>query len=180
MSGLLKLDGRTAKGKKWKELLDSGQSLKQGIVISSKLCSHCNRTPDMKTETVKCMSCSNVYHCPCLLVPLKPDYVKDISENPCLFWFCFECISLKKDGDRSSSQSSANEFVRKSDFNELMLYVGNTINEMQSKLVDHVDSQIQSALGKNEITPVSESLPKSLVSSIHFSSAFLNRFTKDL
>ena len=149
MSSVLKLDGRTAKGKRWKEYLDSGQKLKQGILISSKLCSHCNTYPDIKAETVKCMSCGDLYHCPCILSPLNLDHVKDISENPSLLWCCLDCLSLKNDNDRSTSANPGNEFIRKSDLEHLMRFVGNAVSKLKTDIVNHVDSKIESAICEN-------------------------------
>ena len=151
-SALLKLDGRTAKGKKWKEHLDSGQALKQGKLLNSKLCSYCNTYPDTKVDTIKCMSCADLFHCSCLLSPLKPDYVKEISENPCLFWCCLDCLSLKNDNEKSAT-NPGNEFIRKSDLEDLMTFFGNTVNQLKSDIVQHVDSKIENAFNENLALP---------------------------
>ena len=140
-SSLLKLDGRTTKGRNWKEHFDSGTPLKQGLVISSKLCSHCNETPDIKLDTVKCMKCSNVYHYPCLLYPLKQEYIKDLSENPCLWWYCLDCLSIKNDNEKSANTTNdnENEFVKKSDLSCIMNYIKKSMSDLKS----HVDSKLE-------------------------------------
>ena len=46
MNTTLKLDGRTVRGRQWKDLNDSGQPLKQGVLLSKKACSKCNEAPD--------------------------------------------------------------------------------------------------------------------------------------
>ena len=160
-SSLLKLDGRTAKGKKWKEYLDSDQELRQGILISSKLCSYCNTCPDIKAETIKCCNCGELYHNSCVLSPLKLDYIKDISENPCLLWCCLDCLSIKNDSDKSMAVNSGNEYLRKSDLKELMLFVHNAITGLKSDIVKHVDSKIENTLSKNvHLSSVTETIPE--------------------
>ena len=144
---LLKLDGRTTKGKNWKEHLDSGKPLKQGIMICSKICSKCNKSPDVKLETIKCMNCCNMYHCPCLLSPLKLDYVKDLSDNPCFWWYCLECVSIKNDNEKASA-SATTEPLKNVDMTYFMNFVGNAVSEMKSDIVSHMNSQIEKALGQ--------------------------------
>ena len=141
--------------------MDSDQQLKQGILISSKLCSYCNTSPDIKLESVKCMNCGDLYHCPCLLSPLGLEYVKDISENPCLFWCCLDCLSLKNDSDRMMAPNSGNEFLRKSDLNDLMTFVGNAVTQLKSDIAKHVDAKIENVLSESaspaEIIPNADS-----------------------
>ena len=94
-NSLLKLDGRTARGRSWKELSANGKPINQGALISNKICSHCNETPDPQSHTIKCMKCDLSFHITCLLKPVTEEEVKRISENPSMWWFCLNCISAK-------------------------------------------------------------------------------------
>ena len=103
MAQVLKLDGRTARGRYWKELNSCGKPINQGILISGKMCSCCNQSPDIEKQTIKCMKCNAHFHITCLLKPMTEDHVKDIAENPCMWWFCLNCMSVK-----SSDMSNQN------------------------------------------------------------------------
>ena len=91
----LKLDGRTSRGRLWKELNMCGNPLNQGALLSGKMCSNCNKTPDFDKEVIRCMKCNLPFHIRCLLKPLTEEFVKSLSENPSLWWFCLSCISAK-------------------------------------------------------------------------------------
>ena len=95
MSSLLKLDGRTVRGRIWKELNTSGKPLKQGILINKKLCTYCNQSPDPESEVINCMSCHSAFHTSCLLKPVSDTFLDLIAENPSIFWFCPDCIGCK-------------------------------------------------------------------------------------
>ena len=71
MSIALKLDGRTCRGHAWKELNNCGKPINQGVLLSSKLCSYCNDSPDIDKEIIKCMKCNHMFHIKCLLKPLE-------------------------------------------------------------------------------------------------------------
>ena len=62
MSMQLKLDGRTGRGRIWKELSSCGDPVNQGVIIFGKACSHCNQRPDIEKEVVRCMKCNNSFH----------------------------------------------------------------------------------------------------------------------
>ena len=62
MSTALKLDGRTVRGRIWKDMKASGNALKQGILLNKVQCSHCHEKPDAETDAINCMSCHSAYH----------------------------------------------------------------------------------------------------------------------
>ena len=95
MSSILKLDGRTVRGKSWKELSTSGKPLKQGVLISKKVCSFCNQTPAADKEVIECMSCHSHFHIKCLVKPVTEEFLHVVSENPSVWWFCLACLSCK-------------------------------------------------------------------------------------
>ena len=95
MSSLLKLDGRTVRGRLWKELNNSAKALKQGILLSKKMCSHCNETPSADEETIECMSCHSFFHTVCLLKPVNETFLNLIATNPSVIWFCPACVGCK-------------------------------------------------------------------------------------
>lgn len=94
MSSLLKIDGRTVRGRQWREMNSCGKPLKQGILQLKKVCSKCNASPE-DDEKVECMNCHQFFHITCLLKPLHPDFLDTIAENPSVYWFCPGCIPTK-------------------------------------------------------------------------------------
>ena len=96
---VLKLDGRTLRGRKWKELNASGSPLKQGALLGKKLCTKCNATPDLEREAIECMSCHLHFHLPCLLEPVSESFIETVSTNPSVYWFCLGCISCKSSNE---------------------------------------------------------------------------------
>ena len=95
MSLTLKVDGRTKRGLAWKELIACGKPANQGAIVSNKICSNCNITPDFDKQVIKCMKCNLSFHVDCLLMPITEEYVKHISENPSMWWVCLSCVSAK-------------------------------------------------------------------------------------
>ena len=106
MSVQLKLDGRTGRGRIWKELSSCGDPVNQGVIISGKACSNCNQRPDMEKEVVRCMKCNNVFHISCLLKPITENDVKHINENPSMWWFCLNCMCVKSGDSGVTAQYS--------------------------------------------------------------------------
>ena len=94
MSSLLKLDGRTTRGRQLKELNSCGKPMKQGILHSKKCCSKCNEAP-AEDDIIECMCCNQLFHPPCLLKPVDENFLKLSTENPSVFWFCLGCLSSK-------------------------------------------------------------------------------------
>ena len=107
MSMTLKLDGRTKRGLIWKELNTCGKPINQGVIISGKCCTNCNKNPDEK-EAIKCMKCCQSFHISCLLKPITEDDVKTISENPSMWWFCLNCMAVKANDFTSPQSESSN------------------------------------------------------------------------
>ena len=108
MSINLKLDGRTGRGRCWKDLSLSGNAINQGALVSGKICSHCNQTPEADTDIIKCMKCSHMFHTTCLLKPLSENDVALLSNNPSMWWFCLNCISVKS-GEAVTTSSFSND-----------------------------------------------------------------------
>ena len=105
---MLKLDGRTVRGRLWKELQSSGEPLKQGILQSKKICTHCNQTPaDFETEVIECMTCRSYFHSTCLIQPVSEDFLQMLSRNPSVWWHCLGCISCSKSSDHVAMVSVA-------------------------------------------------------------------------
>ena len=105
MTLTLKLNGRTVRGRCWKDLSISGKPINQGAILSGKICSNCNQAPDFDKEVIKCMKCDHSFHVKCLLLPISEDDVKNISENPSMWWFCLSCTSVKSTDSTYSSTS---------------------------------------------------------------------------
>ena len=108
MSVVFRLDGRTSRGRVWKELTTCGKPINQGIIQSGKMCSNCSQCPDFEKDVIKCMKCNHSFHICCLLLPITEDDVKNISENPSLWWFCVNCTSAKS-GDVTASANGIPE-----------------------------------------------------------------------
>ena len=104
MSTVLKLDGRTVRGRIWKDLNTCGKTLKQGILLNKVLCSFCNHKPDAETEVITCMNCNSAFHISCLLKPVSERFLNVIAENPSVFWFCPACIGCKS-GDNGNNDT---------------------------------------------------------------------------
>ena len=98
---LLKLDGRTVRGRLWKEMNTSGKPLKQGVLLNKTTCSNCHVAPDVEDITIECMSCHLTFHTSCLLIPVSEQFVKDIAINPSIWWFCPACVTCKS-GDTNT------------------------------------------------------------------------------
>ena len=92
---VLKIDGRTARGKILKDLSLCGKPLKQGVLQCKKICTHCNNTPEDE-EIIECMDCHHSFHVSCLLKPLPNATMDAIAVNPSLWWFCLGCVSCKR------------------------------------------------------------------------------------
>ena len=108
MASILKLDGRTARGRQWKKLNTSAKPLKQGVLISKRMCSCCNQAPDSEKDIIECMSCNSSFHISCsLLIPVSDEFVELISVNPSVFWFCPSCISCKVSGPGNNASSDS-------------------------------------------------------------------------
>ena len=96
----LKLDARTAKGGLFKKFVE-GQNdieLKQGVLNNKSYCMFCSVSPQ-KDETVKCAKCKASFHGKCLLTSLSPEVISSITANPCVWWFCLDCLVDEKDDD---------------------------------------------------------------------------------
>ena len=107
MNTTLKLDGRTVRGRQWKDLHDSGQPLKQGILLSKKACSKCNETPD-EEAIIECMCCHQRFHLLCLLKPVDKSFVELVAENPSVWWYCLGCLSFKSSESVMSNNNDTN------------------------------------------------------------------------
>ena len=95
MNSMLKIDGRTLRGRQWKDINASGNPLKQGALVAKKICSKCNKAPDMEKEVIECMCCHLYFHMPCLIKPLTENFLETVSTNPSVWWFCLGCITCK-------------------------------------------------------------------------------------
>ena len=72
------------------------------------MCSNCSQSPDFEKDVIKCMKCNHSFHICCLLLPITENDVKNISENPSLWWFCVNCMSAKS-GDVTASANALPE-----------------------------------------------------------------------
>ena len=99
----LKLDGRTTRGKQWKEISNGGCPLKQGVLLPTKLCSYCNESPNLEKETIQCMCCHSWFHISCLIKPLSEGFVDIVATNPSVWWYCLGCMSSKSSDNQTSS-----------------------------------------------------------------------------
>ena len=109
---MLKLDGRTVRGRIWKEVLTSGKPLKQGVLWSKKTCSSCNETPDAEKEVIECMSCHSFFHITCLIKPVTEEFLKVTAENPNVWWHCFACLSCKSNDAVISSREGQSTLLK--------------------------------------------------------------------
>ena len=140
MNPLLKIDGRTVRGRKWKDWSASGVPLKQGALLSKKMCSQCKTSPDLEKEVIECMCCHVHFHLPCLLEPLPKSFLETVSSNPSIYWFCPGCLTCKSNhespaGDLTDVDNASNliptDVVLKSTLlsfkKEILTLVGETI-----------------------------------------------------
>ena len=139
VSSVLKLDGRSARGRSWKKLSGCGKPVNQGALVNNTICSHCNATPDANKNTViKCMGCNLAFHTTCLLMPITENAVKCIAENPSMWWFCLNCISVKSGDSQTFPHSSEGAVSTPTDVllqnnlssfkKEMLLLIGETID----------------------------------------------------
>ena len=167
---MLKLDGRTVRGRIWRDLQSSGKPLKQGVLMSKKLCSHCNGTPaDFDKEVIECMTCHSHFHAPCLIQPVSEDFLVTVSSNPSIWWHCLACMSSKSNDGGIASVTEGNNCGSMTNAimqNTLMTFkrdvltlVGET---MEKKLKTFADVINLNADGKNDQcsgTPQNVQLP---------------------
>ena len=154
MSSLLKIDGRTVRGRQWRELNSSGKPLKQGILHLKKVCSTCNVSPEDK-EKIECMSCHQLFHITCLLTPVDGEFLKLIAENPTVFWFCPGCISCKVpeaiqvETSALTNDTSMSDVVLQSTLmnfkKEILTLVSETMESKLSVISDLVKSKTNSS-----------------------------------
>ena len=159
----LKIDGRTSRGKILKDLSMSGEPLKQGILISKKLCSHCDNTPDDDETIIECMNCHHSFHTPCLLKPLSEDTVNAFTSNPSLWWFCLGCISCKRNDASCNSNSDHVEVSAPSDVvlksslmsfkKDILTLVGETMDTKLKSIYDLIEKNVSD---KQIKTPISQ------------------------
>ena len=137
MNSILKLDGRTLRGRKWKEYNAAGKPLKQGVLMEKKVCSKCNEAPDFEIDVIECMSCHFHFHVPCLVKSLSEEFLETVKTDPSIWWFCAGCISCKSgesslnaDGN-STPELLPNDVVLQSTLlnfkKEMLTVVGETI-----------------------------------------------------
>ena len=107
-TSLIKLDGRTVRGRLLKDLQSCGKPLKQGALISKKVCSKCNESPDQK-EIIECMRCHDPFHITCLLNPISETFLDLVSTDPSVWWFCLGCMSAKSNAHPSFSVDLSQE-----------------------------------------------------------------------
>ena len=115
----------------------SGKAVNQGALIGGKMCSYCNEKPeDMEKESIKCMRCNQVFHTTCLLKPLSENDVQHINDNPSMWWFCLNCMSVKSSDSSSHSAAPTDapvDVMLKSTLTlfkkEILTLVGETIDQ---------------------------------------------------
>ena len=139
MAMLLKLDGRTSRGRLWKDLNTCGKPMNQGIILGGKMCSNCNQAPDFDKEVIKCMKCNHPFHAKCMHLPISEESVKSFSENPSMWWFCLSCVSVK------SAESSINN---------------NQISESSSVQSDIILQTTLSTFKKDMLNLISETIDR--------------------
>lgn len=148
MSDILKLDGRTARGRQWKELNNCGKPLKQGVLEANKKCSHCALITDDDGVIVKCQSCYHDFHSPCLIKPVTNEFVLIMSENPSVFWFCPGCLSSKSAESTVCGKSSAAEGNLPSD-----VILQTTLMNFKRDILSLVSETIENKLNKISSLP---------------------------
>ena len=141
MAMLLKLDGRTSRGRLWKDLNTCGKPMNQGIILGGKMCANCNQAPDFDKEVIKCMKCNHPFHAKCMHLPISEESVKSFSENPSMWWFCLSCVSVK------SAESSINN---------------NQISESSSVQSDIILQTTLSTFKKDMLNLISETIDRKL------------------
>ena len=115
----LKLDGRTVRGRQWKEISNCGKPLKQGVLLPTKSCSFCHEAPDIEKETIQCMCCHSYFHISCLIKPLSEEFLNLVSTNPSIWWYCLGCLSSKSSAIQTSNAEHLPDGSM--DFNDVVL-----------------------------------------------------------
>ena len=160
MSTLLKLDGRTARGRLWKELNTSGKPLKQGVLLNKTVCSYCNQTPDAGKETINCMSCHSVFHITCLLKPVSASFLEVIADNPSVFWCCPACIGCKSGEVNSNDSGTADNSMAGVDVmlqNTLLTFKRDILTLVGETMDDKLKS-LSNAVNKSSISNTDENV----------------------
>ena len=104
MAMALKPDGRSRRGRCWKEWNTCGKPINQGVILGGKMCSQCNQDPDNDKEVIKCMKCCHLFHSTCLHMPISEETMKVLSKNPSLWWFCLTCVTIGSTDSVTSSE----------------------------------------------------------------------------
>ena len=152
------------RGRQWKDLHDSGQPLKQGILLSKKTCSKCNETPD-EEAVIECMCCHQRFHLPCLLKPIDKSFVKLVAENPSVWWYCLGCVSLKSSESVMSNNNGTNTDGSVSDVvmhNTLMNFkkdILTLVSETMDRKLSALPSLISASNTKRTISEKATSMP---------------------
>ena len=140
MKANLKVDARTSKGTLFKKLVEGeGIELKQGILNSLKCCTFCNDNP-LKDETVKCNKCKSVFHGKCVLTSLSTEVILAISANPCMWWFCLDCLQVNDDDEEETSDNveTTNNQVN----------IAQLINDMKNDIVSEMQNTVNGIIEK--------------------------------
>ena len=142
MSLTLKVDGRKKRGLAWTKLNTCGKAVNQGAIVSNKVCSNCNKSPDFDKQVIKCMKCNLSFHIDCLLMPITEADVKQISENPSMWWFCLSCVSTKTG---ETPVNAANE----NNNGPLDVMLQNTLSNFKKEMLVLVGETIEQKLKKS-------------------------------
>mgnify|MGYP000008525565 CR=1 FL=1 len=99
----LKIDGRTTRGKILDTWSEADGFAAKGRIALSGTCLSCNAEPD--DQPLECMKCKSKYHNLCLTITLSSDVLVVMEKNPCIWWFCPDCLTTGKVNSSKSSQS---------------------------------------------------------------------------
>ena len=187
---MLKLDGRTVRGRVWKELQNSGKPLKQGVLLSKKMCSYCNQTPDdFDTDVIECMTCHLQFHTTCLVQPVSEAFVTTVSENPSIWWHCLSCMSCKSnDGvtlpsPESDCQRSTSDVIMQSTLltfkKDVLTLVGETMDKKLRSFSELFDKAHKSS-GNNSAQSMNPPAQSSQPSWADMTAASINSTTTNV
>lgn len=140
---------RTDRGRNVKAMkrLDSIEHEK-GTLNLSGLCTSCNVEPEC-SASVKCCKCKSYFHIFCLIKPLTADFNEMMIKDPCIWWFCPNCIVTYESGtDDSTADIDATTQRGQVNFSNMLSESITSMNTLLSEQLTSLKSELMETVNK--------------------------------
>ena len=125
-------------------------------------CTSCCIAVDNDSENIQCANCKAIFHTLCLTHTIPTDFHQLMIENPCVWWFCTECMVrdssdtkdvLTNDGDTVNTTS------QDSSVDQVSLIVSKMFANFETKLLKTIDEKLEHVPSKNDTSTLTNPTP---------------------